>query len=198
MVHKNKQPNRVRIMAKQELENNILLNSEVLKELENGTDRAKVIVGATIIDTQLGRLLEKYLVQNNKLKKDALEFNGFLGTFSSKINACYLLGLISKNLFNDIQRLRKLRNNFAHNLLNCSLENKEMKDEVHKFKMVKDWMKTEWDKQPIAMVFNLEVAVIYVALTKKIVRIETIKELNYEINDLAFEDIDYDYLETNK
>ena len=185
-------------MAKQELENNILLNNEVLKELENGTDRAKVILGAAIIEYQLEKLLKKYLVQNNKLQKEALEYNGFLGTFSSKINACFLMRLISKELFNDIQRLRKLRNNFAHNLLNCSLDNEEMREEVYQFKLLKQCIKTDWNKWSTAMVFNMQIAFLFVALTKKIVRIESINELDYEINDLGFEDIDYEYLMTKK
>ena len=183
-------------MGKQKIENNILLNNEILKELEKGTDRAKVIVGATIIETQLEKLLEKVLVQNNKLQKEAFDFNGFLGTFSSKINACFLLGLISKKLYNDIQRLRKLRNQFAHDLLDCSLENKEVRAEVHKFKMLKECMKSDWEKQPTAMVFNLQISVLYVALTKKIVRAKSTEEKAYEINDLGFEDIDFEYLGT--
>ena len=106
------------------------------------------------------------------------------------------MGLISKELFNDIQRLRKLRNNFAHNLLNCSLDNEEMREEVYQFKLLKQCIKTDWNKWSTAMVFNMQIAFLFVALTKKIVRIESINELDYEINDLGFEDIDYEYLMT--
>jgi len=176
------------------LENNILLKSEVLNELSNGTDRSKVIVGATIIETQLERILEKYLVKNNKIQKDTFSFNGFLGTFSAKINACFMLGLISKELYNDIQRLRGLRNDFAHNLESRSLENEETKEEVHKFKMFKDCFNSDWDKQPTAIIFGIEVSVLYVALIKMTTRIETIPTKEYEIWDLAFDEKDYEYL----
>jgi DNA-binding MltR family transcriptional regulator len=177
------------------LPNNLLLNKEILEELQTGTDRAKVILGATIIETQLERLLSKGLVQNNAMQKECFEFNGFLGTFSSKINAAFLLGLISKEIFNDIHRLRKLRNSFAHDLINCSFSNDSIIEEVHKFKLVKDCFKTNWDKQSIAVVYLLQIATLFVALTKKTVRATPVPAMQYELADLGFEEQDFKYLE---
>ncbi len=41
-------------------------------------------------------------------------FNAPLGTFSARIKAAYSLGLINKSQFDDLERLRKIRNEFAH------------------------------------------------------------------------------------
>ncbi|OOG87040.1 hypothetical protein B0E41_04845 [Hydrogenophaga sp. A37] len=41
-------------------------------------------------------------------------FNAPLGTFSSRIKAAYAMGLITKDQFIDLERLRKIRNEFAH------------------------------------------------------------------------------------
>ena len=179
-----------------DLENNILQNKEILNELQQGSDRSKVILGASIVEVFIERLLRKKLVSNNKAQKEAFDYNGFLGTFSSKIQACYLLGLISKKIYNDINRIRIIRNYFAHNLLNCSFSDKDVIEEVNKLVLLKDAFKSEWDKQSVAMMFLMEVSLIYVALTKKIVRVPNIEELPYEINDLGFEDIDFEYLGT--
>ncbi|MCC7596730.1 transcriptional regulator [Janthinobacterium sp. FW305-129] len=42
-------------------------------------------------------------------------FNAPLGTFSSRIKAAYSIGLITKEQFQDLEILRKIRNEFAHN-----------------------------------------------------------------------------------
>jgi hypothetical protein len=41
-------------------------------------------------------------------------FNAPLGTFSSRIKAAYSLGLIENEQFEDLEHLRKIRNEFAH------------------------------------------------------------------------------------
>ena len=195
VVHSLNTLNHMKRIKIEDLENNILQNEKILEELQHGTDRSIAIVGATIIETQLEKLLSVHLVDNNKLKKKALDYNGFLGTFSAKINACFLLGLISKNLYNDIDRIRDIRNTFAHNLIDCNFNNHYIKSEVHKLKLLQEAFTSDWEKQSVPMMFLMEISLIYVALIKKIVRNKPISELPYEINDLGFEDIDYEYLE---
>ena len=194
MLHYQNPMNLMKKIKIEDLENNILQNDKILKELQHGTDRSRAIVGATIIETQLEKLLSIHLVNNSKLKKKSFDYNGFLGTFSAKINACFLLGLISKKLYNDIDRIRDIRNTFAHNLINCDFNRPDIKSEVHKLKLLQEAFSSNWEKQNVPMMFLMEVSLIYVALIKKIVRNKPINELPYEIDDLGLEDIDYDYL----
>ncbi|MEO1791650.1 MAG: MltR family transcriptional regulator, partial [Cyanobacteria bacterium J06629_19] len=63
----------------------------------------------------LGELLKVYLIEDGKVIKHMFEFNGPFGTFSSRIDAAYALGLLPKNVRKDMHLLRKIRNDFGHN-----------------------------------------------------------------------------------
>lgn len=87
----------------------------VANELKNMSDRATIIVMASILDVQLEKLLKAYLIDSNESTK-LFKSNGPLSTFSSKINLCYCLGIISKHELNTINVLRRIRNQFAHEI----------------------------------------------------------------------------------
>ena len=55
-----------------------------------------------------------------------------LSSFSAKIEFCFRLGIISKTLKDDLNTLRKMRNNYAHNLNDISLEDPEMSEIINK------------------------------------------------------------------
>lgn len=187
------------MIENKDLELGFIRHKDLIDELANDSDRSKVIVGAAIIDELMERLLRKTLVQNSKLFEQAFESsNGFLGTFSSKIKACFLLGLISKELLDDIEIIRKIRNHFAHKIMNCSFDNEEIRNICQNFNLVKAAFKTDWKAQPNSALFIMEIAVLEVALVKKINRISPFNLHQYEINDLGFEQIDWDYLDNKK
>ena len=69
-----------------------------------------------MIDSKLERILDICLL-NNKAKKDLIYgANAPLGTFSSKANLCSALGFITEKEFEEINIIRKIRNEFAHKL----------------------------------------------------------------------------------
>jgi DNA-binding MltR family transcriptional regulator len=45
------------------------------------------------------------------------------GTLSSRIKAAYAVGLLSDKQFEDLERIRKIRNEFAHNWEGCTFAN---------------------------------------------------------------------------
>ncbi|MBC8040763.1 MAG: transcriptional regulator [Opitutaceae bacterium] len=53
-------------------------------------------------------------------------FNAPLGTFSSRIKAAYAIGLITKDQFLDLERLRKIRNEFAHSWKSVDLSKQKV------------------------------------------------------------------------
>jgi hypothetical protein len=72
-----------------------------LKEIENEGDRAAAIVAATFVDEHL-RLVIRHSLHQNKNIADAMFGNtGPLGTFSSKINLAFLIGLFSAKSHKD-------------------------------------------------------------------------------------------------
>lgn len=79
------------------------------------SDRGCALMSAAFIDDKLGQLIEKNLIDNKRARESLFDNSGALGTFSGKINVAYLMGLIPKNVHDNIQLIRKIRNDFAHN-----------------------------------------------------------------------------------
>jgi DNA-binding MltR family transcriptional regulator len=70
--------------------------------------------------------LKAFLPEKDKIVNELFEFNQPLGNFSNKINLCYSLGLIDKIVKDDLNMIRKIRNNFAHEL-NISFNDENIK-----------------------------------------------------------------------
>lgn len=71
-----------------------------------------LIVGASVEKAVLG-LVGKYFV-DGETAKEMLSENGILGTFASCAKMAYCLGLVSKGMFENINRIGFVRNIFAH------------------------------------------------------------------------------------
>jgi len=86
------------------------------------TDRGCVLMSAAFLDNWLGNLLSSFFVDDERIVGDFLSPNGPLGTFSSRIDLAYLLGLISKKAHRDLHLIRKIRNDFGHKAEPLSFE----------------------------------------------------------------------------
>lgn len=84
-------------------------------------------MSAAYLDDKLKELIEKRLVQDKKIARRAFDFNGALGTFSSRIDFAYLLGVIPKNAQRDLHTIRAIRNQFAHHASPLSYEDEKVK-----------------------------------------------------------------------
>jgi len=95
--------------------------------LTSETDRGSVLMAAAFLDDRLKLLLAARLINDRKLSRRAFEFNGPLGTFSSRIDFSYLLGLLPKNAQRDLHLVRSIRNKFAHVAAPIGFDNSEVK-----------------------------------------------------------------------
>lgn len=82
--------------------------------LSHESDRGIALMAAAFLEDQLEQLLTENLVGDSSVVKGVFSFNGSLGTFSSKIDMSYLLGLIPNNARADLDIIRRIRNEFAH------------------------------------------------------------------------------------
>ncbi|MBC6973036.1 hypothetical protein H9I32_11800 [Bacillus sp. Xin] len=98
---------------------------ELEKEITNQSDRAIAIIVASILEIQLKDILKQFMIKEKDIDKDLFEGNSALSNFSSKIKACYYLGLISQDEYKNLDRIRKIRNMFAHQIINISFENNQ-------------------------------------------------------------------------
>lgn len=83
-------------------------------ELRRESDRGLALVAAALIDDKLGETLRSFFCEGPGAAKLVDDTNAALGTFSSRSEACFALGLIDDFEYREIALLRKVRNEFAH------------------------------------------------------------------------------------
>lgn len=89
---------------------------ELLEELKHESARGEVLVSATVLDEQLAECITARLVDHSDVAKLTRGFNAPLGTFASRILGALALGCISEREYRDLQVIRAIRNEFAHQL----------------------------------------------------------------------------------
>ena len=100
-------------------------------EMNNGSDRACVIVAAAFLDDMLKTLIQNFLTLGTyNQDRELFDSNGPLSTFSSKIKMAYRLGLISEFEYKALECLKRIRNDFAHDVLSKNLEDGSFKDRI--------------------------------------------------------------------
>lgn len=83
-------------------------------ELAGQSDRACGIVAASMLETVLEQVLRKRFVEGKA--EELFDVNGPLSSFSAKINIAAAMGIITKAEHRELHTVRKIRNDFAHNL----------------------------------------------------------------------------------
>jgi DNA-binding MltR family transcriptional regulator len=79
------------------------------------THSGVVIAASAILETRLERVLKQALRPMSKAMHARL-FDSFrpLSSFSSKIMMAYALGAITRDVFDELEKIRAIRNEFAH------------------------------------------------------------------------------------
>jgi len=85
-----------------------------IEELSGLDDRSAAIVAAALLDAKLDRYLRSALIQDADALDSMFKERGPLGSFGSRINLGYLLGVYSAEARNDLKQIAKIRNTFAH------------------------------------------------------------------------------------
>lgn len=96
--------------------------NQLIGRLSGLDERGLVLSLAAFAEDSLGTLLKSFMLPVSASSKLVDDFNAPLGTFSSRILACYSLGLLTKGQFEDLERLRKIRNAFSHTWQAISFE----------------------------------------------------------------------------
>ena len=103
---------------------------EFVDEFKNESDRAAVVLGAAKLDQLLYQVLQAYLMPVSGKSDELLDQSSALGTFSSRIEACYRIGLIEAKVARTLHLIRKIRNSFAHQVSGCTLTSGPQKDRI--------------------------------------------------------------------
>jgi hypothetical protein len=157
------------------------------EELQNeSSDRAKAIIGAAFLDTLLKHLFSAFMYgdkKNEMLKSGP----GPLGSFYARILAAYHFGLITNEEKHDLDIIRKIRNDFAHDL-GVVFEQQSIRDRCAKFRINPRFHKEhglESTDNPERIYIN-EVAILATFInfrTRAIKQIKPPKELYFRIGN---------------
>lgn len=105
---------------------------ELTKHINGESDRSTIILMGSVLDDILGELL-KHRFQPN-LSAESLssmfEFNGILGTFSSRIDISVAIGLMPKELHWKLNTIRIMRNTAAHSIASITFDTPEIRSAV--------------------------------------------------------------------
>lgn len=82
--------------------------------LSKESDRGCALFAAAYLDSALSDLLFLSFVESKKIEDDLFEGNAPLSAFSSRIKMAFYLGRISAECRADLDTIRKIRNDFAH------------------------------------------------------------------------------------
>lgn len=101
-----------------EVEEHARLNREgilqVIEMSQRESDRSSAIVAAADLDVDLENLLTLSLLVSETKEDPLFKSDKLLGTFSSKIIFCYRLGIIDSEIMHALELIRRIRNDFAH------------------------------------------------------------------------------------
>ena len=96
---------------------------DFLADFNKETERGTALAAAAMLDELLGRIIDSFLIPNKGSKALLDGFNAPLGTFSARIASAFALGLLSEVEYRECELIRKVRNEFAHQInVSCKTE----------------------------------------------------------------------------
>lgn len=95
-------------------------NIELWEEMITSKDRVTALIGASVLEKRIESLLLRFIIPDGKIIDEIFNPLGPLNSFSSKIKMAYVIGLISKKDYNNLIKIKNIRNQFAHELFNCN------------------------------------------------------------------------------
>lgn len=127
---------------------------EIYGELARQTDRAAVIIGASLIEDRLRLECLKEFEPNltNTLTNLLTGSEGALGTFSRTIDLSRSIGVITERERKILHLVRAMRNHCAHSIRMLSFKDKELSDCVEFLQPITSFFKFKEISNKLAMV----------------------------------------------
>jgi DNA-binding MltR family transcriptional regulator len=104
--------------------------NELSESLDALDERGLILSLSAFAEEALGDLLLSFMLPVKQSEDIVKGFSAPLGTFSSRTKATYALGLITKNQFDDLNRLREIRNIYAHGWRTIKFEHPKVAKEI--------------------------------------------------------------------
>jgi DNA-binding MltR family transcriptional regulator len=98
------------------------------RALTSESDRGCALFAAAYLDVNLSDLLYVTFVEDKSIEKELFDGTAPLSSFSSRIRLTYYLGLISLQCKRDLDTIRSIRNDFAHDPEIISFSTQSIRD----------------------------------------------------------------------
>ncbi len=134
----------------EQLFNNLEELVKVRANITKESDRGCVLLAVSYLDNELKNAIEARLVENKAVVNDMLGTGRPLGTFSSRIDMAYLLGIISFNQRRQLHLIRKIRNEFGHSYEEITFDTDNIKNRIQELdfnKFVYDDIRAKFIKE---------------------------------------------------
>jgi mannitol operon repressor len=105
--------------------------SSFLREFQGETDRGAALVGAAVIDHRLRETIRAFMVSDAAASVLLDGGSAPLGSFSSRINTAFALGLLSEHEHRECHTIRRVRNEFAHQRHGLAFTEQKVSDLCH-------------------------------------------------------------------
>jgi DNA-binding MltR family transcriptional regulator len=109
-------------------------SGELLEQLNKESDRGVALIAAAYLDATLESMLRKYLVDDAVVVDELFKHPGALSGFSARIRMAYCLGLIGPDLRHNLDIVRDIRNDFAHDIEHTSFDTDSVRDRCSNLK----------------------------------------------------------------
>jgi DNA-binding MltR family transcriptional regulator len=106
-----------------------------IEELRSVSDRAAATVGAVLVEQRLEEAIRIRFQRDTKIEEELFRSSGPMGSFSAKIRLAFLMNMLSREAYKDLDNLKTIRNRFAHDLA-ITFETPSIKDRCANFSLV--------------------------------------------------------------
>jgi DNA-binding MltR family transcriptional regulator len=115
---------------------------EVIHEIEDGPDRVAAIVTASLIEAGISEIISRRLKRGDseyekEQRNHLLGHNAPLGAIASKTRLAFLLGMLTKDAYQDLLCIYKIRNQFAHDPASKTFDSDSVKTKCENLKLIK-------------------------------------------------------------
>lgn len=129
-------------------------------------DRTAAIIGGARVEAALEkRILMKLRPLNRDRKKRLFDGDGLLATFSAKIQIGYAISIYDQPLANELDRVREIRNAFAHATKPITFKRRAVSDVCKSLRMPDRYPRDDGQPRTARSKFDLTVSTLCVALS---------------------------------
>ena len=116
------------VLGKTDTEAEQLATLNALHEIETSDDRSVAIAVGSFLEEHLTLALKARFHQDEKILNEMFRIGGALGSFSTKIDMAYLIGLCSKETCKEMHTIKQIRNEFAHKGMTRNFDSQRVRD----------------------------------------------------------------------